>query len=127
MKRNDLSHYAEIESFVTKDGSEIRELMHPVRHANEKQSLAEARLPVGRKTWLHRHHITEELYYITEGSGLMTLGTEQFEVRVGDSICILPGTEHCIDNTGQVELALLCCCSPAYSHEDTEILENIPV
>ena len=39
---NDSGHYRDIEPYVTKDGSEIRELMHPAVHGNEKQSLAEA-------------------------------------------------------------------------------------
>jgi len=125
MKNRQLSHYAEIESFITKDGSVIRELMHPQRHAVEKQSLAEARLAAGKKTLLHSHQQTEELYYITAGKGLMTLGDEQFEVQQGDTVCIPPGTAHCIENIGTEELALLCCCSPAYSHEDTEILESL--
>ena len=54
MKQKYLSHYREIEAFITKDGSTIRELMHPSRHADQKQSLAEARLPQGRKTLLHK-------------------------------------------------------------------------
>lgn len=120
-----LTHYKEIEPYITKDGSVIRELMHPGSHAAVKQSLAEARLEPGRKTLLHLHGQTEELYYITEGRGLMTLGERQFEVGQGDTVCIPPGTAHCIENIGAEELALLCCCSPAYSHEDTELLESL--
>ena len=123
MKQKQLTHYREIEPFITKDGSVIRELMHPAQHASEKQSLAEARLPVGRKTLLHIHHQTEEIYYTIQGKGLMTLADEQFEVVEGDTVCITPGTSHCIESTGSDELVLLCCCSPAYSHEDTEIVE----
>lgn len=117
----------QIESFVTKDGSRIRELMHPAAHAKThgvlKQSLAQATLPVGTRTTLHRHLQTEELYHITGGEGCMTLGTERFAVSQGDSVCIPPGTPHCIENSGRDELTLLCCCVPAYSHEDTELLE----
>jgi mannose-6-phosphate isomerase-like protein (cupin superfamily) len=108
--------------FETKDGSIVRELMHPRRHGNALQSLAEARVPVGAGTRLHRHRQTEELYHITQGEGRMRLGEERFEVSVGDTVCIAPGTPHCIENTGRIELRLLCCCSPAYRHEDTELL-----
>ena len=52
----------------------------------------------------------------------MTLGDEKFAVTVGDSIAIPPGTPHCIENTGNVALHILCCCAPAYSHNDTELL-----
>ncbi len=31
-----------IKPYITKDGSSIRELMHPEKHGNVKQSLAEA-------------------------------------------------------------------------------------
>ena len=32
--------YAAIRSYITTDGSEIRELMHPDHHGNQRQSLA---------------------------------------------------------------------------------------
>ena len=114
--------YQYIEPYITKDGSEIRELMHPSRHGNLMQSLAEAIVPAGSETRLHRHQVMEELYHITAGTGRMTLGTDQFDVRPGDTVCIPPGTAHRIANTGSTPLKILCCCSPAYSHEDTELL-----
>ena len=50
-----LSHYHDQSPFETKDGSQIRELMHPAVHGNAAQSLAEARIDPGRRTALHRH------------------------------------------------------------------------
>lgn len=64
--------YTTVIPYITKDGSEIRELMHPSFQGNKLQSLAEATVPVGTKTLLHKHAVTEELYHITRGSGLMT-------------------------------------------------------
>ncbi len=116
------STYRSIAPYQTRDGSEIRELMHPVVHGNRNQSLAEATVQPGETTALHRHVLTEEIYHITSGTGLMTLGDEHFVVTVGDTICIAPGTPHCISNTGDAPLTILCACSPAYSHEDTELL-----
>lgn len=118
--------YASVPPYITKDGSEIRELMHPAVHGNQAQSLAEATVPPGGKTLLHRHRQTEELYHITAGTGLMTLGEEVFPVAVGDTIGIPPGTAHCIENRGDTPLCLLCCCAPAYDHADTELLETAP-
>ena len=118
-----LTKYKEVEPYITKDGSIIRELMHPSVHGNSNQSLAEATVPAGGKTLLHKHHLTEEIYHITEGSGIMTLGSEEFEVKKGDTICISPGIPHRIQNTGYTLLKILCCCAPAYSHEDAELLE----
>ena len=117
--------YAAVEPYLTRDGSQIRELMHPARHAahgNHAQSFAEAIVAPGAKTQLHKHHVTEEIYHITQGAGRMTLGARQFDVAVGDTICIAPGTAHCIECTGETALKIICACSPAYTHEDTELL-----
>lgn len=116
--------YATVQAYRTKDGSEIRELMHPDVHGNVAQSLAEATVPAGTRTMLHRHHRSEEIYHVTAGEGLMILGTGTLRVGSGDTICIPPGTPHCIEAIGPEALRLLCCCSPAYSHADTELLEH---
>lgn len=115
---------AEIQSFITADGSTIRELMHPVQHGNQNQSLAEATIAAGSETRLHKHIITEELYHITEGMGEMTLGEKKFTVTPGDTVYIKPGTPHKIRNTEETDLKLLCCCSPQYSDTDTELMDD---
>jgi len=119
-----IQSYATVPAYRTKDGSEIRELMHPDVHGNRAQSLAEATVPAGHRTLLHRHHRSEELYHITAGLGRMTLGTDCFAVQPGDTLLIAPGTAHCIEAIGEEPLRLLCCCAPAYSHGDTELLEQ---
>ena len=116
------THQHQIDSYITKDGSSIRELMHPDTHANSNQSLAEATVPAGVQTELHLHNESEEIYHITQGEGMMSLGKEQFTVNVGDTICIHPNTPHQIFNVGKKDLVFLCACSPAYSHEDTVII-----
>ncbi len=116
------TRYNDIDTFTTKDGSTIRELLHPARDGNSKQSLAEAIVPAGTTTLLHCHHQSEELYHITAGEGVMQLGEEQFDVTVGDTILIPPHTPHAIKNSSHKELKILCCCSPPYSHDDTELL-----
>lgn len=116
------TRYDEIQEFVTKDGSIIRELMHPQQHGNQQQSFAEAIVPIGASTLLHRHHKTEEIYYFIRGSGRMRLGDDEFTVVAGDTVCIMPGLAHALTNTGPQPLVLLCASSPAYSHDDTELL-----
>lgn len=109
-------------AFVTKDGSLVRELMHPAKHACRAQSLAEALVEPGAVTALHLHRVTEELYFILAGSGEMTLGGQVFAVSAGDTVCIAPGTAHRIRNTGSGRLRILCSCTPAYRDDDTELL-----
>ncbi|MFV1977584.1 MAG: cupin domain-containing protein [Candidatus Scalindua sp.] len=111
-------------SYTTVDGSAIRELMHPDQHGNKNQSLAEATIKAGCSTRLHMHHVTEELYHITQGKGEMTLGENEFCVNVGDTVCIQPGVSHKIRNTGKSELKILCCCSPHYAHTDIELIDS---
>jgi mannose-6-phosphate isomerase-like protein (cupin superfamily) len=109
----------QLEPFVTKDGSSIRELAGlvslPVRH----QSLAEARVPPGSDTEEHYHRRTEELYFFTAGAGRLRLGDEERAVRAGDCAVIPPGTPHKLFNDGDEPLVLLCCCAPPYTHDDT--------
>lgn len=106
-------------SFVTKDGSSIRELLSYRNSPIANQSLAEATIGPGITTDLHFHRITEEIYYIVSGSGIMQLGPESIRVVVGDAIAIPPGVVHSIYNDGTSDLVLLCCCAPAYEHNDT--------
>lgn len=112
----------QITPYITLDGSKIRELIHPALHGNQAQSLAEASLPPGGRTQLHRHHRSEEIYHVLVGEGMMQWGEAHFPIGPGDSICIPPGTAHALENTGNTPLRLLCCCSPAYAHDDTELL-----
>lgn len=115
--------YAQIEPYITLDGSRVRELMHPRVHGNRAQSLAEAIVDVGGATRLHRHFKTEELYHFTAGEGVMTLGADVFTIKQGDTVCIPPGTPHRVQNSGDTPLKVLCCSTPPYADSDTELLD----
>ncbi len=114
----------QVEPFITKDGSQIRELLAYRNSAVRNQSLAEATVPVGGSTDEHYHSETEEIYFILAGEGKMRIEDESQDVRVGDAIAILPGQKHKLWNTGDVPLRLLCCCAPCYEHRDTIITES---
>ena len=111
------------EAFITKDGSEIRELAGLPTGNSVNQSLAQATVPPGSATEAHFHRVTEEIYFFTAGAGRMRLGSEETDVRAGDTVVIAPGVKHKLW-AGEEPLVLLCCCSPAYSHEDTVLLEG---
>ena len=114
--------YADIEPFVTKDQSTIRELLHPARHGVSAVSFAEATVEVGDTTAMHLHRKSEEIYHITEGIGTMRLGTDEFEIRRGDTIFIAPGSPHNVSNTGRDALKILCVSCPAYADDDTSLM-----
>ncbi len=120
----DIHNIEEIAPFITKDGSEIRELLAYRNSVIRHQSLAEARLPVGGSTQEHYHPKTEEIYYITAGQGRMRIESEMREVKIGDAIAIPAGQKHKIWNTSSEVLKLLCCCAPPYEHTDTILTET---
>ncbi|HWL52558.1 MAG TPA: cupin domain-containing protein [Chthoniobacteraceae bacterium] len=103
--------------FTTKDGSTIRSILDRANAPVANQSLAEASLPEGVATERHYHRLSEEFYFLLEGSGEITLDEQTRAVGPGDAILIPPGVWHTIRATSP--LRFLCCCAPPYSHEDT--------
>src|SRR5262245_31968314 len=120
----DITRLEDRESFITADGSSIRELAGIPSGNAKQQSLAEATVPPGGETFEHFHRASEEIYYFTSGAGRMRLGDDEADVCAGDAIVIPPGTPHKLFNPGTEPLVLLCCCAPAYSDEDTVLLEG---
>ncbi|MEP6892795.1 MAG: cupin domain-containing protein [Gaiellaceae bacterium] len=109
----DVTSRGELEPFVTKDGSEIREYLH-----TQVQSLAEATLAPGQSTQRHHHRLSEEIYLLVAGGGTMELDGEEREVRADDAILIPAGAWHTLI-AGPDGTKLLCCCVPPYTHDDT--------
>lgn len=109
----------EAEAFTTADGSTIRELLGLPTAPVRNQSLAEATLEPGQATERHYHAESEEVYYVVEGSGDMELDGETRTVGIGDAVLIPPGAWHQIRTDAGGRLRFLCCCAPAYRHDDT--------
>lgn len=119
-----VANLADAEPFTTLDGSTIREVAGRVSLPAVAQSLAEATVPPGGTTAAHYHRVTEELYLFVSGAGRLRVGDEERDVRAGDCAVIPPGAEHQLVNPGREPLVLLCCCAPAYSHEDTVLVDG---
>ena len=114
--------YLDIAPFVTKDGSVIRELLHPSQHGPGAMSFAEATVDAGGTTLLHCHRNSQEIYHITQGIGTMRLAGTEFDIYGGDTVTIPPGTPHNVTNTGREPLKILCVCHPPYADDDTALL-----
>ena len=112
-----------VQPFITADGSQIRELMHPNFSEARNQSLAEATLLPGGATTEHYHPRAEEIYYVLRGTARLRVETETRDLAPGDVALIPPGARHKIWNVGDGELVFLCCCAPAYAHDDTILTE----
>jgi mannose-6-phosphate isomerase-like protein (cupin superfamily) len=107
------------EAFTTADGSTIRELLGLPTAPVRNQSLAEATLEPGQQTQRHYHADAEEIYYVIEGTGEMEIDGARRTLTVGDAVLIPPGARHQIRADDGGRLRFLCCCAPAYRHEDT--------
>ena len=102
----------------TPHGSEIRPLIDRTTSGIERCSLAEEVLPAGKSVGRHYHLETEEVYYILQGEGRMSVGGDTREVAAGDAIFIPRGSTHTLENTGQTPMTILLVCGPAYAYED---------
>lgn len=59
-------------------------------------------------------HPPEQVYFILEGSGLMTVGGETRRVDPGDCVFIPTGQPHGLKNDGAVSLRYFSAAAPAY-------------
>ena len=55
----------------------------------------------------------------------MSSAEDTIKVGAGDTVLIAAGKPNCIEALGAEPLTILCCCTPPYSHEDTELLEAL--
>jgi len=117
----DITRRSELEPYVTRDGSEIREWVAPGT-PGRRQSLAEATIGAGRSTLAHYHRESEEVYLVTSGSGRLLLGDEVAAIGPGDCVVIPPGTVHRLRADPGGPLVVVCSCVPPYSHEDTVLI-----
>ena len=69
--------------FTTKDGSEIRELLAQRNSVIRNQSLAERGCPWAAQHQEHYDPRTEEIYYITHGTGKIRIEGETREIGQG--------------------------------------------
>jgi len=106
------------------DETKLHELLHPGRDYpfGGRYSLAHASVAPGQATRRHRL-VTDEVYYILSGTGVMHIDNESARVASGDAVEIPPGSTQWIINTGAANLDFLCIVDPAWRAEDEEILD----
>ena len=109
---------------VSRHGSEIRPLIDRTTSSITQCSLAEERLEPGQAVTPHFHRETEEVYYILEGEGVMTVGGEQRDVSAGDAILIPLNAIHSLENTGATSMRIVLVCGPAFSRSDENFVQT---
>ncbi len=89
-------------------------------------SITRARLEAGVTTRWHRLKGVTERYYIVSGTGLAEIGDlPPQEVNPGDIVQIPPMCPQRIANIGKVDLIFLAICSPRYTQDAYEDIEDI--
>lgn len=68
----------------------------------------------------HQHQIQEQVYYLLEGEGVLTLDDESHLMRPHDYVYVPPGVRHSFTNTGLNGLVFLVITTPA-SDEEQEV------
>lgn len=84
----------------------------------KKVSLATIYVEPGKSSPLHYHKVMEEIYYFVEGSGLVTVGSQTFEVRPGAAVFIPVGEPHQVINNSERRLKLVSADSPPFDPHD---------
>jgi len=74
---------------------------------------------------LHSHE-PEQMYYILEGSGIMTVDNEEQEIVKGDCIFIPSNSKHGLKNTGDTVLKYLSAASPSFTLEECKEYWPLP-
>lgn len=67
-------------------------------------------------------HKPEQMYYILEGSGIMTVNGEQRPVQAGDCVFYPSYAKHGLKNTGATVLRYLSAASPSFTREECQRL-----
>ena len=61
----------------------------------------------------HAHKVQEQVYYVLEGEGLLTLNKARHLMRPHDYVYVPPGVRHSFTNTGTAGLVFLVVTTPA--------------
>jgi quercetin dioxygenase-like cupin family protein len=68
----------------------------------------------------HTHKVQEQVYYVLEGEGILTLDDAPHLMRAHDYVYVPPGVRHSFTNTGIHGLVFLVITSPASDDEELQ-------
>lgn len=98
-----------------RDGLRSHVLLDAGDFGSERLVVTWVEVPEGGAQRSHVHPVSEQVYVIVRGTGTMTVGGEQAEVREGDLVLVPPKTPHAIANTGDRTLIYTSATAPPQS------------
>ena len=106
--------------FYTDERCHIIEILNQP-HLYPNLSIAQARVEIGVETQLHSLKKIDEIYYVLDGEGKLTVDDQERRVKKGDCILILQGKPQKILNDGNKDLIFLCICLPGFRPEAYQV------
>jgi mannose-6-phosphate isomerase-like protein (cupin superfamily) len=74
-------------------------------------------MPPGTAEKKHFHNRAEQLFYILKGEAVFYINNEKWFVKEGESITVLPGSEHYISNESQEDVEFLVISTPSTNND----------
>ena len=107
-----------LDSFRGSEGSEIKPIFHPDNTLNGiRCSLAHSIISPGKNSKPHKMK-SAEVFFILDGEGIIHVGEESEKVEKNQSIYIPPLSRQYLENTGCIDLKVLCIVDPAWKQDD---------
>jgi mannose-6-phosphate isomerase-like protein (cupin superfamily) len=123
MVKEFIKKHEEGKEFYTSERCYVTELSNIPE--DPEVSVARARVELGVTTRWHRLKGTTERYLILSGQGLVEVGNlPPREVTTGDVVLIPPMCRQRITNTGLDDLIFLAVCTPRFTQDVYENIED---
>lgn len=107
-----------LDSFHADEDSEIKQIFHPDNTQNGiRYSLAQSVILPGKSSKPHKMK-SAEVYFVLEGYGIIHVGDQSEKIEKNQSIYIPPLSKQYLENTGPIELKVLCIVDPAWKADD---------
>lgn len=85
----------------------------------KRHSLAIVVIPPGKSSARHYHLVSDETYFILQGTARMAVDDSEFRLEHGQACLIRPPERHQIWNAGDEDLEFIAVCAPAWVPEDS--------
>lgn len=101
-------------------GALSKELAGPETTGSKRVDFRISRYAPAAYVGEHVHKVQEQVYYVLEGEGMLTLDNTKNLMRPHDYVFVPPGVHHSFTNTGTQGLVFLVITTPA--SDDEEVL-----
>jgi quercetin dioxygenase-like cupin family protein len=99
-------------------GALSKELAGPQTVGSERVDFRISRYAPAAYVGEHVHKVQEQVYYVLEGEGILTLNEVKHLMRPHDYVYVPPGIRHSFTNTGTGGLVFLVITTPADDEEE---------